>query len=200
MRDWVQIVPNTDIALFLGMAHHVLEQGLEDRAYIEKYTTGADRWIVGVKGEDDGTAKTPDWAAGITGIPADKIREMAELFAKSRTQFGGAWSLQRAHHGELTHHAIINFAALIGKIGKPGEGVGFSWHHGSGGMPQSASPRPRGCRRARTSWTSSAPPAHRRDAGKSRQGVLLQRPDPHLSRHPDDLQRRQQFLSRTSRT
>lgn len=142
--DWVQIVPNTDIALFLGMAHHVLEQGLEDRAYIEKYTTGADRWIAYVKGEDDGTAKTPDWAAGITGIPADKIREMAELFAKSRTQFGGAWSLQRAHHGELTHHAIINFAALIGKIGKPGEGVGFSWHYGSGGMPQSGQPTPTG--------------------------------------------------------
>ena len=113
--DWVRIIPNTDIALFLGMAHHVLDKGLEDRAYLDKYTTGADRWIAHVKGEDDGTPKTPDWASGITGIPAERIRELAELFAGSRTQFAGAWSLQRAHHGELTHHAIINFAALIGK-------------------------------------------------------------------------------------
>lgn len=142
--EWVRIIPNTDIALFLGMAHHVLEKGLEDRDYLTKYTVGADRWIAYVKGEDDGTPKTPDWAAAITGIPADKIREMAELFASSRTQFAGAWSLQRAHHGELVHHAIINFAALTGKIGKPGEGVGFSWHYGNGGMPQSGQPTPTG--------------------------------------------------------
>jgi len=143
--DWVRIVPNTDIALFLGMAHHVLEQGLDDKDYMAKYTTGSDKWIAYVKGEgEDATPKTPEWAAAITGIPADKIRELAELFAKSRTQFAGAWSLQRAHHGELTHHAIINFAALVGKIGKPGEGVGFSWHYGSGGMPQSGQPTPTG--------------------------------------------------------
>ena len=143
--DWVQIVPNTDIALFLAMAHHVLEQGLEDKDYLAKYTVGSEKWIAYVSGEDaDGIAKTPEWAADITGIPAEKIRELAELFATSRTQFAGAWSLQRAHYGELTHHAIINFAALVGKIGKPGEGVGFSWHYGSGGMPQSGQPTPTG--------------------------------------------------------
>ncbi|MFZ1467409.1 MAG: molybdopterin-dependent oxidoreductase, partial [Paracoccaceae bacterium] len=136
--DWVRIVPNTDVALFLGMASHVLEQGLQDDAYMAKYTVGADKWIAYVKGEgDDKTPKTPEWAATITGIEPAKIRELAELLAKSRTEIAGAWSLQRAHHGEMTHWAIINFAALTGKIGKPGEGVGFSWHYGSGGMPQS---------------------------------------------------------------
>ena len=29
--DWVRIIPNTDIALFLGMAHHVLEAGLDEK-------------------------------------------------------------------------------------------------------------------------------------------------------------------------
>ncbi|MFB2532172.1 molybdopterin-dependent oxidoreductase [Paracoccus sp. p3-h83] len=133
--EWLRIVPNTDVALFLAMAHHVLDKGLQDDGYLAKYTVGSDKWIAYVKG-DDGTPKTPEWAAPITGIPADKIRELAELFATSRTQFAGAWSLQRAHHGEMTHWVMINFAALIGKIGKPGEGVGFSWHFGDGGMPQ----------------------------------------------------------------
>ena len=134
--DWVKIVPNTDVALFLGMASHVLDQGLQDDAYMAKYTVGADKWIAYVKGEgDDKTAKTPEWAAAITGIDAAKIRELAELLAKSKTEIAGAWSLQRAHHGEMTHWAIINFAALTGKIGKPGQGVGFSWHYGNGGMP-----------------------------------------------------------------
>ncbi|MFB2533444.1 molybdopterin-dependent oxidoreductase [Paracoccus sp. p3-h83] len=141
--EWVRIVPNTDVALFLAMAHHVLDKGLQDDAYLAKYTVGSDKWIAYVKG-DDGTPKTPDWAAAITGIPADKIRELAELMATSRTEIAGAWSLQRAHHGEMTHWAIINFAALIGKIGKPGEGVGFSWHYGNGGMPQSGKGTPAG--------------------------------------------------------
>ncbi|WYK06549.1 molybdopterin-dependent oxidoreductase [Cereibacter sphaeroides f. sp. denitrificans] len=140
--EWVRIVPNTDVSLFLAMAFHVLENGLEDRAYMEKYTVGADTWIAYVKGETDGTPKTPDWAAAITGMEAAKIRELAELLAKAKTEIAGAWSLQRAHHGEMTHWAIVNFAALTGKIGKPGEGVGFSWHYGNGGMPQSGGATP----------------------------------------------------------
>jgi trimethylamine-N-oxide reductase (cytochrome c) len=142
--DWVQIVPNTDVALFSAMAFHVLDQGLDDKDYVAKYTTGADQWIAYIKGETDGVAKTPEWAAAITGMDEAQIKELAELFAKSKTEFAGAWSLQRAHHGEMTHWAIVNFAALTGKIGKPGEGVGFSWHYGNGGMPQGGNSTPSG--------------------------------------------------------
>lgn len=140
--EWVRIIPNTDVALFLAMAHHVLEKGLDDKEYLAKYTVGADKWTAYVKGETDNTPKTPEWAAAITGIEADRIRELAELLARSKTEIAGAWSLQRAHHGEMTHWAIVNFAALTGKIGKPGQGVGFSWHYGNGGMPQSGGGTP----------------------------------------------------------
>ncbi|PLX38237.1 MAG: trimethylamine-N-oxide reductase [Hyphomicrobiales bacterium] len=142
--EWVKIVPNTDVALFLAMAYHVLDAGLDDKDYIAKYTTGADKWIAYVKGETDGTPKTPAWAAAMTGMDEAKIKELAELFAKSKTQIAGAWSLQRAHHGEMTHWAIVNFAALTGKIGVPGAGVGFSWHYGNGGMPQGGNATPVG--------------------------------------------------------
>ncbi len=158
--EWVRIVPNTDVALFLGMAHHVLENGLEDRAYMDRYTVGSDRWIAYVKGETDGTPKTPEWAAEITRIDAAKIRELAELFAKSNTNIAGAWSLQRAQHGEMTHWAIVNFAALTGKIGKPGCGVGFSWHYGNGGMPASGKSTPSGLGQGRN-WVKGIVPASR---------------------------------------
>ncbi|MDF3414598.1 molybdopterin-dependent oxidoreductase [Sulfitobacter sp. M57] len=147
--DWVRIVPNTDVALFCAMAYHVLENGLEDRAYMAKYTVGADKWIAYLKGETDDTPKTPAWAAGITGMDEAKIKELAELFATSNTEFAGAWALQRAQHGEMTHWAIINFAALTGKIGKPGQGVGFSWHYGNGGMPASSKSTPSGLSQGR---------------------------------------------------
>ncbi|QCO55586.1 trimethylamine-N-oxide reductase [Pseudorhodobacter turbinis] len=155
--DWVKIVPNTDVALFCAMANHVLEMGLQDQAYMDKYTVGSEKWIAYVKGDDDGVAKTPEWAAKITGIDAAKIRELAELFAKSNTNIAGAWSLQRAQHGEMTHWAIINFASLTGKIGKPGCGVGFSWHYGGGGMPASGKATPVGMSQGRNFVTTVCP-------------------------------------------
>jgi trimethylamine-N-oxide reductase (cytochrome c) len=157
--EWVKIVPNTDAALFLAMSYHVYTTGKFDKAYLAKYTVGFDKFLPYLLGKDaDGTPpKTPEWAAAITGIPAKKIVEMANLFASKRTQFAGAWSLQRAHHGEMSHWAIINFAAMLGKIGKPGEGVGFSWHYGCGGMPQSNKVMPTGLSQGRNPIKARCP-------------------------------------------
>ncbi|WP_063655180.1 molybdopterin-dependent oxidoreductase [Aliivibrio fischeri] len=142
--EWVKIVPNTDTALFLAMAQHVYVNDLHDTAYLDRYTVGADKYIDHLMGKNDGIVKSPEWAAKITGIPAEDIQKMAIRFATSKTQFAAGWSLQRADHGEMIHWAIINFAAMLGKIGKPGEGVGFSWHYGNGGMPQSGKTLPIG--------------------------------------------------------
>jgi trimethylamine-N-oxide reductase (cytochrome c) len=147
--EWLKIIPNTDTALFLAMAYHVLENGLEDRAYMDKYTVGADKWIAYVKGETDGTPKTPAWAAAITGIEEAKIKELAELLATSNTQVGASWAIQRAQHGEMAYWSVVNFQALTGKIGKPGSGVGFSWHYGNGGMPQGGNRTPVGMSQGR---------------------------------------------------
>ena len=156
--EWVKIVPNTDVALFSAMAHHVYTTSKHDKAYLSKYTVGFDKYLAYLLGQDgDGTPKTPEWAARITGVPAAKIVELAELFASRRTQFAGAWALQRAHHGEMTHWAIINFAALLGKIGKPGQGVGFSWHYGGGGMAQSNAIMPVGLSQGRNPIKARCP-------------------------------------------
>ena len=149
--EWVKIVPNTDTALFLAMAYHVYTTGKHDKDYLQKYTVGFEKFLPYLLGKDaDGTPpKTPEWAARITGIPAEKIVEMAELFASKRTQFAGSWAIQRADHGEMSYWAITNFAAMLGKIGKPGEGVGFSWHYGNGGTLQSGAAMPVGLAQGR---------------------------------------------------
>lgn len=157
--EWVKIVPNTDTALFLAMSYHTVKNGRHDQNYLDRYTVGFDKFRAYLMGEggDGGPPKTPEWAAKITGIPAEKIVDLAELFASKRTQFAGAWSLQRAHHGEMTHWAIVNFAAIIGKIGKVGEGVGFSWHYGNGGMPQSGGTMPVGLPQGRNPVKTRCP-------------------------------------------
>ncbi|MFV0334236.1 MAG: molybdopterin-dependent oxidoreductase [Tropicimonas sp.] len=147
--ELTRIIPNTDTALFLAMAYHVLENGLEDRAYLDRYTVGADKWIAYVKGETDGQPKTPAWASAITGIEEQRIRDLAELIAGKKTCIAASWAIQRAQHGEMTYWSLINFAALLGKIGKPGQGVGFSWHYGNGGMPQGGNATPVGMSQGR---------------------------------------------------
>ncbi|MEO8250056.1 MAG: molybdopterin-dependent oxidoreductase, partial [Burkholderiales bacterium] len=144
--EWIKIIPNTDTALFLAMSHHLYTRNRHDQKFIDKYTVGFDRFVAYLMGKDaDGTPpKTAEWGAKITGIPADRIRELAELFASRRTQFAFSWAIQRAQHGEMPHWAIVNFVCMLGSIGKPGEGIGFSWHYGGGGMPQSGGTVARG--------------------------------------------------------
>ncbi|SFZ98798.1 Anaerobic dimethyl sulfoxide reductase chain A [hydrothermal vent metagenome] len=150
--DWIQIKPNTDTALFLAMSYYAYTNELHDKKYLDKYTVGFDKFLPYLLGKDeDKTPKTPEWAEKITGIPAEKIIELTKLFASKKTQFAPAWSLQRADHGEMPHWAIINFVAILGKIGKVGEGVGFSFHYGNGGTIQSGKSMPVGLAQGKNS-------------------------------------------------
>jgi len=157
--EWVKIIPNTDVSLFLAMSQHIVAKDMHDKAFLSTHTVGSDKFIAYLMGDDDGVPKTPAWAAPITGIPEAKIVELAELLAGSRTELAGAWSIQRAQHGEMTHWAMINFAALTGKIGAPGEGVGFSWHYGNGGMPISGKSTPSGLAQGRNLVSAICPAA-----------------------------------------
>ena len=131
--EWLPIIPNTDTALFLSMSQYIVDKGEHDRAFLDKYTVGADRFIDYLQGKTDGVVKSPEWAADITGIPADRIKALADECNSKRTQIGGSWAIQRAHHGEMSYWAIISFSCMIGQIGLAGGGVGFSWHWGQGG-------------------------------------------------------------------
>ncbi|BDM65092.1 trimethylamine-N-oxide reductase [Shewanella sp. NFH-SH190041] len=155
--EMVHIRPNTDTALFTAMSYHLYKTNQYDKQYLEKYTVGWDKYINYLIGKDDYTAKTPEWAAKITGIPAEKIRELANLVVKKRTQICAGWAVQRAQHGEMIHWSIINFAAMAGKIGKPGEGFGFSWHYGNGGMPVSGKKMPVGLSQGRNPIAARCP-------------------------------------------
>ena len=129
--EWVPIRPNTDTALMLAMCHVLLEENLADLDFVETYCVGGDRVAAHVRGETDGQAKTPEWAAKITGVPAGTCRRLAREAAACRTMVTTAWSLQRADHGEQPFWATVTLAAFLGQIGLPGGGVAFG--HGSMG-------------------------------------------------------------------
>jgi len=141
--EWVAIRPGTDVALMLGLMHTLLTEGLHDTAFLARYCTGFERFRTYLAGEADGLAKSADWAAPITEIPADTIRELARRMARARTLISVSWSVQRADHGEQPCWAAIALAAMLGQIGLPGGGFGIGYAaNGRRGSPYANVPLP----------------------------------------------------------
>ena len=99
-----------------------------DHDFLRTHTVGYERFIAYVRGTVDGVAKTPDWAASISQVPADTIINLARRMATSRTMINLSWSMQRQHHGEQPIWLGVTLAAMIGQIGLPGGG----FQHGYG--------------------------------------------------------------------
>jgi biotin/methionine sulfoxide reductase len=141
--QWIPIRPNTDAALMLAMAHTVLSEGRHDRDFLDRCCHGFEAFERYLLGTEDGTAKSAEWAAEITGVSADIIRELARRAAGARSLITCAWSLQRAHHGEQPYWAAIALASMLGGVGTPGGG--FAFGHGSANgvsVPRIAVPGP----------------------------------------------------------
>lgn len=124
---WLAPHPCTDTAVLLGIAYVLLDEGLADYAFLERYTVGIEQVSDYLKGRKDGVVKTAEWAANISGLEADDIRELALQMANCRTMISVSWSLTRQHFGEQPYWAAITVAAMLGQIGQPGGGIGFGY-------------------------------------------------------------------------
>ena len=125
--EWLTPRPNSDVAVMLGMAHTLVADGVHDRAFLDRYTVGFDRFRAYLMGETDGTPKDADWAAGKSGLPAAVIRQLARDAAATRTLVTASWSLQRQDHGEMSFWMLTTLACMLGQIGLPGGGFGMGY-------------------------------------------------------------------------
>ncbi|GAA6192144.1 molybdopterin guanine dinucleotide-containing S/N-oxide reductase [Phaeobacter sp. NW0010-22] len=125
--EWIAPRPSTDAALMIGLAHVLLSEGLSDRAFLDRYTVGFDRFANYLTGESDGIVKNTDWAAEICGIRSEEIQTLARRMASGRTMISVAWALTRQDHGEQNFWLGTVLAAMLGQIGLPGGGVGFGY-------------------------------------------------------------------------
>jgi biotin/methionine sulfoxide reductase len=146
--EWLPAIPGTDTAIMIGLAHTLVAEGLHDRAFLERYTVGFEKFSRYLMGEDDGQPKDAAWAARISGVDAETIRKLARRMAGTRTFITTTWSLQRADHGEQPIWMTIVLAAILGQIGLPGGGFGFGYgsmnRMGQGRSPVAALNRPVG--------------------------------------------------------
>ena len=133
--EWIAPHMGTDVALMLGIAHTLVENGWQDDDFLSRCTVGYDTFATYLTGERDGVAKTAEWAAGICGIEAVKIRELAAIFHEKTTMLMSGWGMQRQQFGEQKHWMLVTLAAMLGQIGTPGGGFGLSYHFANGGNP-----------------------------------------------------------------
>ena len=115
---WLGLDVGSDVALANAMGREILRAGLENRAFIEKATTGFDAYRAGVE------KYTLEYAERETGVPAAAIRDVAHAYATAKTA-QLCWTLGITEHHNAVDNvfALINLALLTGHVGRWGSGV-----------------------------------------------------------------------------
>ncbi|MFS1988078.1 molybdopterin guanine dinucleotide-containing S/N-oxide reductase [Vibrio splendidus] len=133
--EWIAPHPMTDVAMLMGIAHTLVIKGKHDRTFIDKYTTGYDVFEDYLMGKEDGVVKDAKWASSVCGVPVKQLELLADIFSSNRTMLMAGWGIQRQQFGEQRHWMLVTLAAMLGQIGLPGGGFGFSYHYSNGGNP-----------------------------------------------------------------
>ena len=114
----LQFKPGSDVAMLNAMLNTIITEGLTDEQYIAGYTEGFDELKERIK------EFTPEKMAPICGIPAETLREVARMYARSRASiiFWGMGISQHVH-GTDNARCLIALALMTGQIGRPGTGL-----------------------------------------------------------------------------
>ena len=114
----LQFKSGQDVPLLNAMIHTIIEEGLTDRQYIQARTDGFEEVKENVK------AYAPEAVAERCGIPAETIREVARIYAKSeRSIIFWGMGIAQSVHGTDNARCLITLAAITGQVGRPGTGL-----------------------------------------------------------------------------
>ncbi len=113
---YLGIRPGTDGALALALMQVIVDEGLYDEDFINAYTTGFDQLASYVR------EFTPEWAEEITWVPAEKIRELARLFATTKGAgiYQGTNTQDQTINGTQNSRAFAILQSITGNINVPG--------------------------------------------------------------------------------
>ena len=124
---WLRPYPGTDVAVLNGMARLILDEGLQDDAFIRDRTEDFDAWRAALQ------PYTPEHVEDLSGVPADLLRRAARLYARPAQNGGPAgrdgsclvWGMGVTQHtnGTANATALLNLALLTGQVGRAGNGV-----------------------------------------------------------------------------
>src|SRR6202166_1950696 len=124
---YLPLRPGTDLALLMGMLHVILRDGLEDREFIDQYTTGFEAVAESAKQWD--LPKVSE----MTGVPPEAIEKAARWIGKSkRAIMMHARGLEHQSKGVENCLAVLNIALATGNVGREGAGPTMITGQGNG--------------------------------------------------------------------
>ena len=119
--EWLPLRPGTDGALALALMHEIIDAGLHDGDYVAAYTVGFEQLAQRVQ------EWTPQRAAEITGIPAERISRLAREYATTRpAAIRVNYGMQRHYGGGMAMRNITCLPALVGAWRERGGGIQLS--------------------------------------------------------------------------
>jgi formate dehydrogenase major subunit len=115
---FLQFNADTDVAMLNAMMCTIIQEDLIDHDFIAKRTTGFDALKANV------LSYTPELMSPICGIPAETLREVARLYARSKgSMILWGMGVSQHIHGTDNVRCLIALALMTGQIGKPGSGL-----------------------------------------------------------------------------
>ena len=145
---FLEFKPHTDLAIANGIMALLLERGTYDRAFVERHCAfrvdGDEPSLLGQATTFDEFRRriaryTPERVASISGVPAEEIRGLAELFGDRDKRISSVWCMGVNQHtrGTAMNRLIHAVHLLSGHWGREGDG------------PQSLTGQPSACGTAR---------------------------------------------------
>lgn len=115
---YLQPRPSTDLFWLNTLARIIVDEGLEDRAFIEARVNGYDEYVRSLE------PFTVARAVEVTGLPEETLRDVARRIAKAE-KVCGLWAMGLTQHvdGADACTAYANLLLLTGNYGRPGTGA-----------------------------------------------------------------------------
>ena len=115
---YLQIKPDSDVALLNAMMHTIVTEGLVDQEFIARRTIGYEELAKNVE------RFSPEAMEPLCGIPAQTIREVARMFATSKgSMILWGMGISQHIHGTDNARCLIALCLITGQVGRPGCGL-----------------------------------------------------------------------------
>ncbi len=119
---WLQARTGTDVALLNGMIRVIIEEKLFNRRFIrERLHGGMDAFE---QLSELVRSYTPEVVEEITGVPEEKMREAARIYARAETaMIATGMGMSQQTVGTDNVFSLLNMMLICGHIGKPRSGI-----------------------------------------------------------------------------
>ncbi|EAW21029.1 molybdopterin oxidoreductase family protein [Aspergillus fischeri NRRL 181] len=108
----------TNVALLNGLQHLIFKNGWVNEEWVEQHTVGRQEL------EKTVAKYTPEYVENITGVPANMLKEAAEIIGTSGSLLSTALQgVYQSNQATAAACQINNINLLLGHIGKPGSGI-----------------------------------------------------------------------------